>query len=348
MMTNYFLKKSEDMFKKISLLSGAMMMAVLIFAQPALQSKKGNEFIFSDSKSKLKLDFCTSSMFRVRTSWDESNESWMVVKYDWPSVSVNVTQQKGFTQLQTTVLTVKIYASPLRIDVISKDGKLLSSENVNGGGSYKKQDTVGCVKQLFPDEHFFGFGERMDFLDRRQKKLKLDVGRGKGQPHIVGAYNILEANYSPIPFFMSTRGYGIFFHNAFPTEWDMGNTSNQSFSFSASGGELDYYFIYGPKFPSILDQYTNVTGKSPLLPLYGYGLHVGTYSGGTWGYEKFSSDLYVVELARKLRALGIPVDILWLDSTWRIFGEVGGKGATSFEWRDTFKDPKECSTAFMP
>jgi alpha-glucosidase len=38
--------------------------------------------------------------------------------------------------------------------------------------------------------------------------------------------------------------------------------------------------------------------------------------------------------------MGIPVDILWLDSTWRIFGDVGGKGATSFEWRETFKDPK--------
>jgi alpha-glucosidase (family GH31 glycosyl hydrolase) len=47
-----------------------------------------------------------------------------------------------------------------------------------------------------------------------------------------------------------------------------------------------------------------------------------------------------VALAKKFRALEIPVDILHLDSTWRIFGENGGKGATSFEWRDTFKDPK--------
>ncbi|MBO9657396.1 MAG: DUF5110 domain-containing protein, partial [Chitinophagaceae bacterium] len=194
--------------------------------------------------------------------------------------------------------------------------------------------------QLFSDEHFFGFGERMDFLDRRSKKLNLDVGRGKGRPHIIGAYNILEANYSPIPFFMSTRGYGIFFHNAFPTEWDMGSSSSQTYSFAATGGELDYYFIYGPKFQSIVDQYTSVTGKSPMLPLYGYGLHLGTYSGGTWGYEQFSSDMYVIELAKKLRAMGIPVDILWLDSTWRIFGKVGGKGATSFEWRETFKNPK--------
>jgi alpha-glucosidase (family GH31 glycosyl hydrolase) len=67
---------------------------------------------------------------------------------------------------------------------------------------------------------------------------------------------------------------------------------------------------------------------------------VGTYSGGTWGHEQSTSGHYVIELVRKLRAMGIPVDLLWLDSTWRIFGKTGGKGATSFEWRETFIDPK--------
>jgi alpha-glucosidase len=155
----------------------------------------------------------------------------------------------------------------------------------------------------------------------------------------VGAYNVLEANYSPIPFFMSTKGYGIFFHNSYPTTWDMGASNANAYQFSADGGELDYYFIYGPGFPGLLMQYTTLTGKSPLLPKFALGLHVGTYSGGTWGYEQNTSDQYVIALARKLREMGIPADLLWLDSTWRIFGKTGGKGATSFEWRETFKDP---------
>jgi alpha-glucosidase len=53
-----------------------------------------------------------------------------------------------------------------------------------------------------------------------------------------------------------------------------------------------------------------------------------------------TSPQYVIALARRLRELGIPADLLWLDSTWRIFGDVGGKGATSFEWRETFHDPQ--------
>src|SRR5690606_39090403 len=72
---------------------------------------------------------------------------------------------------------------------------------------------------------------------------------------------------------------------------------------------------------------------------FGLGLHMGTYSGGTWGHEQHTSTRYVIELVRKFRALGIPLDILHLDSTWRIFGKEGGKGATTFEWRPTFTDP---------
>lgn len=139
---------------------------------------------------------------------------------------------------------------------------------------------------------------------------------------------------------MSTRGYGIFLHNSFANEWDMGLSSPGAYSFSAANGELDYYFIYGPTFPAILDQYTGLTGKAPLMPLFALGLHVGTYSGGTWGHEEMTSTDYVVNLARKFREMGIPLDILHLDSTWRIFGKNGGKGTTTFEWRETFREPK--------
>lgn len=303
--------------------------------------REGNEFTFPAEKADIKLEFCTPGMFRVRTSWDrkfEAPENLMVSNYKWAAVNVSTSDAADHLLFQTEKITVKVMKSPFRILVYAKDGKLLNADY--GLAAEKRGDTVSCTKELSADEHFFGFGERMDFVDQRSKKIKLNVGRGKGRPHIIGAYNILEANYSPVPFFMSTRGYGIFLHNSFATEWDMGAGSSDRYSFSAAAGELDYYFIYGPDFPSILDSYTALTGKSPLLPRFALGLHAGTYSGGTWGHEKESSDSYVVQLARKFRSLGIPVDLLWLDSTWRIFGKNGGNGATSFEWRDTFNDPK--------
>ncbi len=306
--------------------------------------KQGNDIFFSNTNGDVRITFCTPDLFRVRAAWNrlfEADEPWMVVQYNWAPVAVTGIDTKDYTLLKTARLQVKVFKSPFRIDVYTAEGKLLSSEKLPGrsGGMTKHADTVQCSKQLFANEHFFGFGERMDFIDQRSKNLELNVGRGKALPYIVGAYNILEANYCPVPFFMSTRGYGIFLHNAFATKWDMGMDNDEQYSFSAAGGEMDYYFFYGPSFAAILNNYTTLTGKPPLMPLFALGLQVGTYAGGTWGFEQLASDKYVIELARKLRAMGIPVDILHLDSVWRIFGE-GGKGATSFEWRNTFKDPE--------
>lgn len=307
--------------------------------------QQGNDMFFSNANADVKLEFNTPDMFRVRASWDrkfQPNEPYMVVQYDWPRVAVKTSEKADHFLLQTEKLDIKVNKAPFGIAVYTKAGKLLTADAAagKGGGLAKDGEAVSVMKQLSAGEHFFGFGERMDFLDQRNKKLEMNVGRGKGLPHHVGAYNVLEANYSPVPSFMSTRGYGIFFHTAYPTEWDMGQTDPDSYSFKAEGGELDYYFIYGPSFPALLGSYTSLTGKSPLLPAFALGLHVGTYSGGTWGHEAETSDQYVVELGRKFRTYGIPADILHLDSTWRIFGKDGGKGATSFEWRPTFKDPK--------
>lgn len=277
--------------------------------------------------SGLRLEFCTPYMFRVSEK-NAVNEPWMVTRYNWDSVEVKIIEEDKQVSLQTSALKVVIHKPSLHIDVYSVDGRLLSAENSS------------CHKQLQPDEHFFGFGERMDFLDQRGKKVALNVGRGTGTPHAVGAYNILAANYSPVPFFMSTKGYGIFLHTSYASCWDMGSTKADEYSFSAAEGPLDYYFIYGPRFNAILEQYTLLTGRSPLLPEFAFGLHAGTYSGGTWGYEQSTSVAYVLELARRFREMGIPVDILFLDSTWRLFGKNGGKGATSFEWRETFHNPK--------
>jgi alpha-glucosidase len=303
--------------------------------------KQGNIVSFLTNSAAVKIEFCTPEMFRYRSSWTgefEANESLMVVNYNWPAVDVRTEEKKDYFLFVTNKLKIKVYKAPVKIEVADLNGKVLSEEGNSAVSQEREAKSV--TKKLYPDEHFFGFGERMDFLDRRAKKVNLNVGRGKGLPHAIGAYNILEANYCPVPFFMSTRGYGIFLHNPFETSWDLGATNKAQYSFKVADGELDYYFIYGPTFPKILNLYTAITGKTPMLPKFALGLHAGTYSGGTWGHEQETSADYVVALAKKYRTLGIPVDLIWLDSTWRLFGENGGKGATSFEWRETFKDPK--------
>jgi alpha-glucosidase (family GH31 glycosyl hydrolase) len=306
--------------------------------------RQGNEISFSTTNADVRLNFCTPSMFRVQVSWTHSfhnNGSLMVTRYQWPKMKFKAVNKGDHFLLQTKKLKVLINKSPFRIRIETLKGKVISSEadtNVNGG-AYTNGDQVWDEKILKPGEQFFGFGERMGFVDQRGKKVHLWVGRGEASTHTMGAFNVMKANYSPIPFFMSTRGYGIFFHNSYATDWDMGHSNPNSYTFKAAGGELDYYFIYGPGFPAILDQYTDLTGKTPMMPRFAYGLQVGTYSGGTWGHVEDVSPQYVINLARKFRQLDIPADLLWLDSTWRLFGSLG-HGGTTFQWRSVFKHPK--------
>lgn len=310
-----------------------------------IHSENRNSVNLTTTNASVIIEFCTPGIVRFRTSWNgdfEPNETLMVNRYEWPTITFQKSENEKSLTFTTEKLRIQIQKQPFSITIFDLEGNSLLSDTKDGNinGNFIENETVGSIKNLASDEHFFGFGERMDFLDRRGKKLTLNVGRGTGLPHEVGAYNVLEANYCPVPFFMSTKNYGIFFHNSFPTTWDMGYSNPANYSFKATGGELDYYFIYGENFPEILKGYTSITGTSPLLPKFALGLQLGTYSGGTWGHEEETSANYVVNLVKKFRSLEIPLDVLHLDSTWRTFGENGGKGATSFEWRETFDNPK--------
>ena len=181
-------------------------------------SENENNIELKATNGIVKIELCTSSIIRFRTSWNgtfEANEPWMVTKYAWENVNYIKAEDNEALDFMTKELRIHIQKSPLLISIYDIDGKLLSSEKIGDtelSGGIMKNKTVSSVKKLMPDEHFFGFGERMDFLDQRGKNVSLNVGRGQGRPHIIGAYNVLEANYSPIPFFMRTEGYGIFFH----------------------------------------------------------------------------------------------------------------------------------------
>jgi alpha-glucosidase (family GH31 glycosyl hydrolase) len=158
--------------------------------------------------------------------------------------------------------------------------------------------------------------------------------------HDAGGIARDAANYCPVPFVMSTDGYAIFFHTPMATTWDMGESAPSRYEFRAAEDELDYYLFLGPSFRSMLAAYTDLTGRTPLLPKAAYGVNVGTYSGGTWGHEEDAGQRYVVSLVRRFRDEGIPIDALHLDSTRRKFGTPGGRNATSFEWRQPgFTDP---------
>ena len=306
---------------------------------------EGNQLLIKSDEGTMRVQLCTPDLFRVTKSTTDkfrADEAWMVVKYDFEPVSCEVQETREGISVMTSALTLKVTGSPWLISVVDRaTGEELYREVDTCYGSQNATDLQPCnVCVLHPDEHFFGLGERMDHLDLRGQRVHLNVELGRGPRPAVGGKDILRANYCPVPWVMSNKGYGLFFHTAWPSDWDMGWTSSQTYSWQADGGEMDYYFVKGPQIGKMVHLYQQLTGNCPMMPRSAYGLHLGSYSGGTWKHETEANQHYNVALVQRMRKEGIPVDLLWLDSTWRIFNSRFHNGGCNYNWQDAFPDPK--------
>jgi alpha-glucosidase (family GH31 glycosyl hydrolase) len=226
---------------------------------------EGNLVTFKCTNAVVTVEVCQEDILRIRMSKSGNflpNEPYVVIKYDWPKSHFTVKDRGDYIDISTQVITVKAFKSPFRIDIYDEDTRKLCLEPEDGGMGFDG-DKVICRKKLTDTDHFFGLGQRFEKSDLRGVKYEL----------------WMTENITPIPFFMATDGYGIFFHNTWKSTFDF---TSDPYSFSApGGGEIDYYFFYGPSFKHMLDLYTRVTGKSPMPPKWAFGL-----IASKWGLQR--------------------------------------------------------------
>ncbi len=260
----------------------------------------------------VKIDICTPDMLRLRCSSSAivPREEYVVIKNDWGNVEFTLSEKNEQVVLETGSLKVTVSKAPFRLAIYDKAGNVILRES-NEGMRSDKQQTCAFMR-MGADEHFFGFGAaagiggRTGFegqffnrLDKRGQKIDI-VGRR-------------------VAFFMSTAGYGIFLNSIYPynSTFRMGCEQPDVFSFESNDKQLDYYFIYGPSFKDILGRYTELTGRTPLIPRWGFG----TRQAGYWDQNQIES------YARQYREKDIPCDVIHLDSNWLDKGaEYKGKG----------------------
>ena len=158
---------------------------------------------------------------------------------------------------------------------------------------------IAASFSLSSNEKLFGCGESFTRLDKRGQKLVLWT---------YDAYSVQTPDmYKPVPFFMSSRGYGMFVHTSAPLTLDLGASYNEANVVYLGDDYLDLFVFFGtPK--EILSEYTALTGRSPTPPLWSFGLWMGR--------ESYYSEDEVRGVAKKLRGYRIPSDIVHLDVGW--------------------------------
>lgn len=209
--------------------------------------------------------------------------------------------------------SVTIVRDPWRIEIRDASGRMLTStQTLNDMHSYSSPVPFSFVRRasdaarrmaavfsLSPDEKIFGTGESFTRLNKRGQKLLLYTRDGLGAQ--------TGRMYKPIPFVLSSRGYGMFVHTSAPLTLDIGNGYDQSHVIYSADDSLDLFIFLGdPK--TILSEYTAITGRSPMPPLWSFGLWMSRIT--------YKSEDDVRDVAKKLREHRIPSDVIHIDTGW--------------------------------
>jgi alpha-D-xyloside xylohydrolase len=168
-------------------------------------------------------------------------------------------------------------------------------------------------------EGLYGWGEWFNSFQRTHGRVRLEAKDSL-------AWVQWRQTYSGIPFFLSSRGYGFFLLNSYPSDWRIAS-AHGTLEIHAAGPPADYIVIYGPAFRDILATYTALTGRPPLPPRWAFGLWVT-------GYPQEHQDI-VLARAEEHRRRDIPLDGVILDYHWEA-------GFHTFNWRRAlFPDPQQ-------
>ncbi len=150
------------------------------------------------------------------------------------------------------------------------------------------------------DASYYGMGERFDALNHARQIVRNaseDSGGPKG-----------GMSYKPMPFFMSTTGYGMWVDTTAEAEFDFNVASKNEITVSVPASKLRLVVFVGAGFPEILEQFTGLTQRAIVPPAWAFA---------PWMGRDFDLNQKEVEGdVDRARALGLPASVLLIDSPW--------------------------------
>ena len=317
------------------ILAMAACAAITLAAKPVHKIKLDNGLTMA-------VEFCKDDIFRISVSTQDSFPEALlnrygVVKTDWGEVKVHTTGLNETISFKTAKGTLSVAlangavtlkdasgkvivkdilfrrpGSPevkaLAEAVIDKFGGLVVAKNDGIIGddtnSKNKRDTAeagdpdhsSIISISMEDgERFYGGGSTSrEHIQHRGEMLRMWT-----------AYQHTEI---PMPFMMSSRGWGIFNNTTRKCHFDVGYTDPERFNIYNTADVADFYLMLGTDMPSILDLYTQITGRTYVLPKWAYGF--------AFGPNMREDQWAILSDAANFRQMGVPVDLFWLEPQW--------------------------------
>ena len=292
------------------------------------------------SRFTVRLDFCSPEIMRIRVAQGETvpeNVTPMIENgFEDQEVALSCEESQDGLVITTQAIMVNVIREPWQIVVTDLEGnRIWATKPVDIDALRRPEEQwnppqerwlflhryaypVGLQRanpyrqvstetrafasfELAYDEHIFGLGEDFGRLDKRNIDRELWIEEGFG--------NASPAAYKQVPFYMSSKGYGLFANTSNAVTYRVGSLDHTGLSIIAHDTDfLDFYFIYGPKMREILPRYTAITGQPGLPPLWSFGLWMGRIT--------YNSQEQVEQVAQSLREHRIPCDVIHIDTGW--------------------------------
>lgn len=328
--------KPQRRMKKILLAVACCAMTLLAQANPTHKVKINDGLTVS-------VEACSESIFRIKVSprkdFTESlMERYELIKTDWSEVKTDISDKGGVWTLKTPeyslainkktgVMTVKdakggkvirevrflpekeglcgemrsfINEKYADLKVADNGGGIIGDDNGKFGEVDKHEipaaDAVSILSFSMEDgERFYGGGSTSrDHIQHRGEFLRM--------------WTTYQQTEIPMPFMMSSRGWGVYNNSTRKSFFDIGNQQKSKFNIINTFDEADFFLMMGKDMPAILNEYTLVTGRTYVLPKWAYGLCFGP----NMREEQFD----ILNDAVRFRQFDVPCDVFWLEPQW--------------------------------
>jgi alpha-D-xyloside xylohydrolase len=224
------------------------------------------------------------------------------------SLSVIKVPQKTALSIKQAGDELSIKSESVQVTLNLKNGKIFFS--IPTGESLLDEKEAGVVFTDFNDAGVKTYSVSQSFVLDKDEAI---YGLGQQQQGKMVQRNLklrmVQGNTDDyIPFFLSVKGYGLFWDNYSPTIF---KDNPESTSFKSDVGDcVDYYFMYGGSADGVIALMRDLTGQAPMFPLWTYGY---------WqSKERYKSQDETVGVVRKYRELGVPLDGIIQD--WQYWG----------------------------
>ncbi len=155
---------------------------------------------------------------------------------------------------------------------------------IPGTGDYKLMVNF----EAYEDERIYGMGQYQD-PQLNRKGAVLELAQRNSQ--------------MTVPFMISSRGYGFLWNN--PAIGTATFGTNKTVWLAESTKKMDYFITAGDTPAQILKQYTDVTGRAPMMPEYGMGF---------WQCKlRYRNQEELLAVAREHKKRGLPMDVIVVD-----------------------------------